>query len=155
RLHIIITHLAIHGVGHHGEESAAVLVDTFADGADLFAISPVAEAGFGIWSEIGRDYRAGQACEEIGQDVAAPPPGRDDGASDEGEIALRVAAVAVGQVLEEEFAASDPLGGHGHFDISGGDLRGRAEVEVGETYSGDENEQQQENQQDLFHHDGD
>jgi hypothetical protein len=57
-LHIFVAHLPVFGVGHHGEQHAAVVTDAFADGADQLAVGEAGRAGFRVAGEIGRHDRA-------------------------------------------------------------------------------------------------
>jgi len=135
-LDVAIAHFREALVGHHGEQRAAVAADAFADGADLFAVGPGANARFDVGGDVGRDDVAGEAefLRELPSTAAAA---RDYGRGEFRKIAFGVAAVAIGQDGEEVFAAGNVFRCHGHLDGLGGEVIGRAQAEITEARADD------------------
>ena len=151
RLHIAIAHFREVLIRHHGEQRPAVAADPFANGADLFAVRPGADSGLNVGGDVSGDHVSEQA-DFLGKLPAASSSAGDDGRAELRQIALRMAAVAIGENGEQVFAACDVFRRHAHLNGFGRQQVGAAKAEVGKAAAADRRHRAGRNEQYSFPH---
>ncbi len=131
RLHVLIAHIAVKGVGHDREQRASVFIDAFTDRANFFAIRPRADSGLHIRRDIAGVDLAGQVGVRHQLPLAAR--GFNYRHRQAGYILFGMAEVTVGDVRENIFAALHAFRAFVNDDVEGRRHRGAAEIKICES----------------------
>src|SRR5262249_34163858 len=119
---------------------------------NLLAVRPATDSGLDIRRDIGRDDSARQPLLEGRNLVALAPAGDHHRSTHAGEVALRMARVAIGERRKDIPSSRDPFGRHRHCRCLRGRMCRLLDVEIPESTSRNRNNQKEQNKQYLLEH---